>query len=180
MHYDAIMSTGYANEITDFRVRENSNGIKGNSVLIWVGAIFSAFILIIFNVCMARRGCENVYFEKHCIPKGQDVKPYYLISFVFEIVACLILYVISLIIGLSLYNDYISKVAIDIMVIVIPVTVMITEIICWYFNYSAVFEIKKKVKIEEERRKLQMKVEFTTNYSNLKSVPEDNDEHGIL
>jgi hypothetical protein len=57
---------------------------------------------------------------------------------------------------------------------------MITEIICWYFNYSAVSEIKKKVKIEEERRKLQMKVEFTTNYSNLKSVPEDNDEHGIL
>ena len=50
VHYDAIMSSGYANEITDFRVRENSLDKKVSPLMVWIGTALSAVLIIAFNV----------------------------------------------------------------------------------------------------------------------------------
>ena len=63
VHYDAIMESGYANEITDFRVKETSLDKKVSPLMIWIGTALSAVLIIAFNVIMAKRGSEKGYFE---------------------------------------------------------------------------------------------------------------------
>lgn len=149
VHYDAITSSGYANEITDFRVRESSLSNEENFMLIWIGVLLSVGVLIVYNIVMAKRGCEKVYFTKHCIPKGQDVKTYYNISLLFESIACIVLFTVVLVLKVKFSNDYIPKIAMDIKIAAIPVAVMITEIICRFMNYAM---IAKSTKGENEVR----------------------------
>jgi hypothetical protein len=150
-HYDAIMSSGYANEITDFRVRENDLDSKQSSLMILVGALLEAVILIVFNVIMANRGCEKGYFKKHCIPKGQNVKPYYTISFLFEMIASIILFIGVMFLNAKMAKDYVPSSAYGIVIAAIPAAIIIAEIIALAMNNSKVAVITAKVKQEQAK-----------------------------
>ena len=101
---------------------------------------------------MSRRGCERAYFQKHCIPKGQNVKPYYKTAFVFEIISFVVLYVVGIVIEISRSNIYIPRSAYDFWLAFIPAVVAVTEIICLGMNYSVVSVITKKVKEEQKKK----------------------------
>ncbi len=155
VHYDAIMSSGYANEITDFRIRESGLDVKGNSLMILVGAGLAVVMLIIFNIAMRKRGCEKNYFTKHCIPKGQAVKPYYNISFFMEMILFFACYAGAIIVKIQLGDDFIPKMALDVMLFAIPGAVLIGECVNLFMNYAMVTEITKRVKakLREESEK---------------------------
>ena len=147
VHYDAIMSSGYANEITDFRVRENSLDSSGSMMMIWVGAALSAIALIVFNLVMAKRGCEQGYFLKHCIPKGQAVRPYYTVAFVAEVIWSIVVYTVVLMLRVKNAPVYIPKAALGVKTAVIPVAILVAGLISLALNYSMVSTISKKVKL---------------------------------
>ena len=146
VHYDAIMSSGYANEITDFRIRESNQGSAGGTMLIWIGAILTAAILIVFNLVMSKRGCEKGYFIKHSIPKGQEVRPYYTISFLFEVIWVVVAYIIFLSLWLKRAPVYIPKSATGFKTAVIPIATAISGFVCLVMNYSMVSSVSKKAK----------------------------------
>lgn len=151
IHYDAIMSSGYANEITDFRIRENSLDKKVSPFMVWIGAALSAIIVIVFNVAMSKRGSEKGYFTKHCIPKGQNVKPYYTKSFI-----CELLFFAAAYAGIMLYKinssaDYIPKSAISMEIAIIPAAVLIAETISLMMNLVMVKGISKKEKKKSKK-----------------------------
>ena len=148
LHYDAIMSSGYANEITDFRVKESAEK-EVKPLLVCVGAALSGMVFIIFNVIMAKRGCEKVYFQKNCIPKGQNVKPYYSVSFILECILFIVCFVTGMIVKISSADIYIPKTIFDIWVVVIPLAVIVAEVICLIINYATVAVIAKKVRREK-------------------------------
>ena len=153
VHYDAIMSSGYANEITDFRIRENSLTTGNSNMLCYIGALLAAVIMIGFNVVIARRGCEKVYFTKQCVPKGQDVKPYYRTAFLFELLISGLLYVAFLLIRISISDSFIPRSAIGISVIAIPLAVVVAEVISFCMNNTMVSGIVRKVELEKQRAK---------------------------
>ena len=155
IHYDAIMSSGYANEITDFRVKEITNEKKGNILLICLGALLSGAALLGFNHIMARRGCEKVYFTKHCLPKGLNVKPYYSISFTFELFVTIALYTVLLLLRISKSIEYIPRNAIGIRAVIVPAAIIIAEIICLALNNSLVSEMTRTVELELQKKKNQ-------------------------
>ena len=128
------MSAGYANEITDFRVRETDADAENNLVMLWIGAVLAAAIIIVFNVVMRKRGCEKAYFTKHCIPKGQNVKPYYMSAFAVETILWLVLFAGTLVGAVCTYDQYIPKAALDIWVLVIPAVVILAEVVCLIRN----------------------------------------------
>lgn len=147
VHYDAIMSSGYANEITDFRVRESALDSSANAMIIWIGAALSAIVLITFNLVMAKRGCEQGYFLKHCIPKGQAVRPYYTVAFVAEVIWSVVVYTVILLLRVKNAPVYIPKAALGVKTAVIPVAILIAGLISLALNYSMVSTISKKVKL---------------------------------
>lgn len=145
IHYDAIMSTGYANEITDFRVRETDANTENNATMICVGAVLVAVIAIVFNVVMRKRGCERAYFTKLCIPKGQDVKPYYKTSFVVETIVWIVVFAAVLFGAAYMSDEFIPKAAMGTRILVIPAAVIVAEIICLLMNNAMIADITKKV-----------------------------------
>ena len=151
VHYDAIMSSGYANEITDFRVRENGLRLSSSSIMVWIGAILAIIVILGFNLAMSKRGCEKAYFTKQRIPKGQDVKPYYSTAFLFELIITILLYAVFLILRLKLADEYIPGSAVGLKVVVIPVAVVVAEIIALIMNFSAVSEMTRKVELEMQK-----------------------------
>ena len=151
VHYDAIMSSGYANEITDFRVRENGLRLSSSSIRVWIGAILAIIVILGFNLAMSKRGCEKAYFTKQRIPKGQDVKPYYSTAFLFELIITILLYAVFLILRLKLADEYIPGSAVGLKVVVIPVAVVVAEIIALIMNFSAVSEMTRKVELEMQK-----------------------------
>ena len=155
VHFDAIMSSGYANEITDVRVRENGLSQNSSSIMIWIGAVLAASAMLGFNILMARRGCERVYFTKQRVPKGQGVKPYYMTSFVFEIIFAIALFAISLIVRIKMSGVYIPSSALGIGVAIVSVAIIIAEIASLEMNNAMVSEIVRKVEteIQKEREK---------------------------
>lgn len=150
IHYDAIMDSGYANEITDFRVRENDLDKELSALTIWVGSALSALVIFAFNIAMAKRGCEKIYFTKHCIPKGLNIKPYYTISFFAELISMIVLYMTILILRVKFADEFIPHTAFTPMLVVIPVAVIITEIICLFMNYAMVTATIKSEKTKED------------------------------
>ena len=151
VHYDAIMSSGYANEITDFRVRENGLRLSSSSIMVWIGAILAIIVILGFNLAMSKRGCEKAYFTKQRIPKGQDVKPYYSTAFLFELIITILFYAVFLILRLKLADEYIPGSAVGLKVVVIPVAVVVAEIIALIMNFSAVSEMTRKVELEMQK-----------------------------
>ena len=155
IHYDAIMSTGYANEITDFRVKESTGEKKSSALMIWLGALLSGAVLLAFNRIMAMRGCEKIYFTKHCLPKGQSVKSYYYLSFAFELFVTIIIYTVSLLLSIRNSKEYIPLSAIGISTVIVPVAIIIAEIICLALNNSLVAEMTRTVELELKKKKVQ-------------------------
>ena len=146
IHYDAIMSAGYANEITDFRIRENAVDAVGGDIMVWLGAVLVAALTIAFNVLMGMRGCEKVYFAKHCVPKGQNVKPYYRVSFVFETIFQIVLFAGVLLVKLQTAKMFIPKASIDIKLAAIPAAVIIAEIVSLVINQRMVANLTHEEK----------------------------------
>lgn len=146
VHYDAIMSSGYANEITDFRIRENSLDKRVSPLMICIGAALSAIIVVTFNAVMSKRGSEKGYFTKHCIPKGQNVKPYYTKSFVCELLFFSVAYVGIMFYQINFSVDYIPKTVIGAEVAIIPAAVLVAEIMSLIMNRAMVKGISKKAK----------------------------------
>lgn len=153
VHYDAIMSSGYANEITDFHVKENSLSQSDSPIMIWIGAILVAVIMIGFNVAMARRGCERVYFAKQCIPKGQNVRPYYTSAFVFELIFTIVFFAGCLFLRIRNSDVYIPRDAFSIEAVFVPVAIIIAEIICLCINNAMVSGIVRRIELEKKKSK---------------------------
>lgn len=148
VHYDAIMSSGYANEITDFRVRENDSAESGGKVVIWIGTLLTAILMLGFNIVMSGRGCERAYFSYQCIPKGEDVKSYYMVSFVFETVLSIVFYVIFLVLRIRMSETYIPGSAIGFRSIMVPIAIIVAEIISYCMNRLVVLSIERKAERE--------------------------------
>lgn len=144
VHYEAIMASGYANEITDFRVMKNSHSKTANLIMIWIGAALSVTLLIAFNIAMSKRGSEKGYFSKHCIPKGQNVKPYYSKTFICEVLCFIIAYGAVLFYKLTSSSIYIPKSAYRIEILYIPAAILIAELICLIMNRIMIRRISKK------------------------------------
>ena len=149
IHYDAIMSSGFANEITDLRVKEDSLSIKDSPVLVWIASVIVFACLIIFNILMRKRGSEKNYFKNVCIPKGIDVKPYYSISFVFELVLAWLGYAALLVFKIVTSKIYIPNSSIlNIWIICVPLIIFIVSIVNLISNNimvsSLVRDFKKK------------------------------------
>lgn len=153
IHYDAIMSTGYANEITDFRVRETDADAENNAMMIWIGAALAAGLFIVFNILMKKRGCERAYFTKFCIPKGQDVKPYYKTALTVETVVWILLFAGVLFGAVYTSDEFIPKAALDTRILVIPAAVIVAEIICLLMNNAMIADITKKVAKKKKESK---------------------------
>lgn len=153
VHYDAIMSSGYANEITDFRTRESGLDKDGSPIMVWLAAVVIIVFIIAFNAVMAKRGCEKVYFTKHCIPKGQDVKPYYNLSLVMESLLLVVIYVAAIFFKLKTANEFIPNSAVGINVTFVPVAIIVAEIVSVVMNKSMLADITKKVKLAEQKKK---------------------------
>lgn len=153
IHYDAIMSSGYANEITDFRVKENNLDTARNPLMIIIGAVFAAVSVLALNFIMSRRGGEKGYFTKFCIPKGQNVRPYYTISFWFEIFSFLILYAGSIYIRVITANEYLPHGVFGVLLALIPVAYVVAEVAALGLNNSMIAVITTKVRKEEEMKK---------------------------
>ena len=153
VHYDAIMSSGYANEITDFRVRENSLDKMVNPIKVYIGAALSAVLIIIFNVVMSKRGCEKGYFTKYCIPKGQNVKPYYNKTFICELISFAITFAAVIFFAYKTSTDFIPKSAISIEIAIIPAAVVIAELIALIMNSSMIKAVIKKEKAKKTTNK---------------------------
>ena len=130
IHYDAIMASGYANEITDFRVKESELDKPVSSVSVWLGALLAIAVIIAFNFIMSNRGCEKEYFIRRSIPNGQDVKPYYVISFIVETLTCVVMYAVVMLIRLNLAAVYIPGSALNFYPLLFPISVIVAELIC--------------------------------------------------
>ena len=99
---------------------------------------------------MARRGCEKVYFTKHCIPKGQNVNSYYNTASIAETVLMICLYGVFMTLRLKTANQYIPGSALGIKVAVVPVAIIIAEIISGAMNRSMVSGITREYELESE------------------------------
>lgn len=152
VHYNAIMDAAYANEITDFRMKESGLKEAESPLMLIIGAVLVSVLILAFNVLMNRRGCENGYFTKHCLQKGWNIKPYYVISFVAEIVLLLSMMVGVLIFEINYAEEYISTASFGSILILIPMAIIIAEIISLALNYLMVTKM-----IVKEREKLQRK-----------------------
>ena len=151
VHYNAIMSSGYANEITDFRIREAGTDKGGGIVMLFLGALLALAAIICFNILMARRGCEKTYFTKYCIPKGQVVKPYYTLAFWAELIISLAFYAVFIIIRIRTSSMFIPGAAIGLRVVVVPIAIVVAEVISLIRNRSIVATITRKVEIEMQK-----------------------------
>lgn len=145
IHYDAIMSSGYANEITDFRIRENTLEQGAGTAMVWIASFLALVAIIAFNILMRSRGCEKAYFTKYSIPRGQDVSPYYTISFASEIVLCIASYAAVMVVGLQSSSRYIPKSVLDFSIAIFPIAVILAEIISLILN-RCVYRDKAPIK----------------------------------
>ncbi len=148
VHYDAIMSSGYANEITDFRAMTSNLSKSVNPIMIWIGTALSFILIIIFNIVMAKRGSERGYFTKNCIPKGQNVKPYYNKSFVCETICFLLAYAGTFVYKFMNTSAFIPKSAFCIEIAFIPLSALVAELISLLVNHIMVSSISRKGKVK--------------------------------
>lgn len=146
IHYDAIMSSNYSNEITDFISKRNTQSGNRESIKLFLGIIVTAVILIAYNIIMSRRGCEREYFRNQCIPKGKNVTPYYKNSFVAESVFSVASFIILILIAVSKSSIYIPRESFRYRVLVIPVAMVLIELICLAINKVQVLTMEKSYK----------------------------------
>lgn len=134
IHYHAIMDSGFANEITDFRLRETGLTTDHNNSLLWIGAAVAFVLFMTYGMLMLWRGSERGYFINHSIPAGRDVKPYYICSFISETVLFVALFYLSLQVMARAGNQYIPEGIIDGKFIIIPFAVVAAEIAVFFIS----------------------------------------------
>lgn len=152
VHYDAIMSSGYANEITDFRIRESGLDKKNSPIMVLIAVVLSFVALIAYNIVMSKRGCETVYFTKHCIPKGQNIKPYYSISFAVELILSILLYTGVMFFMINSSSEFIPRSVVNINIAIVPASIVVAEVASFILNNSMIADITKKVKQAEKEK----------------------------
>lgn len=182
VHYDAIMASGYENEITDFRIRESDLDRASSSFMVWLGAVLTIAIIIGFNFLMAKRGCERGYFSKHCIPQGTDIRPYYTTSFCFELLVCIAIYAVVLLLCIRTSNEYIPRSALGARVAVIPIALVVSEVIALFMNRALVAAIGSRTEEKPYQKTIFQSVP-NTNASIISEVSEatvisENEESG--
>lgn len=150
VHYNAIMSSGYANEITDFHVRVSSETESHSFLMTLIGALLGLTIIIVYNSIMSRRGCEKTYFQKQCIPRGKRVRQYYVISFVFELLFFIVFYFFFLYFEIKLSSDYIPVTVIGFSTLLVPLAFIIAEILCLVLNNSMISKTIKRAETGEK------------------------------
>lgn len=148
IHYDAIMSSSYSNEITDFRVKSSEVSTKQSSVLIFLGTIISVVIIIAFNLVMFNRGTEKGYFERYCITRGLNVKQYIYMSLIVESILGILCYVILNLLLIRNSNIYISANAIGLREAIIPIGIVVAEV----FSLCYLLLVVKLMEKKERRR----------------------------
>ena len=136
IHENAILSGDYSNEITDFRVNAGSLGKNSNSLLIWLGAALAMLAIIVFNIVMAKRGVEEPYFTRHCIPRGQDVRSYYFITFVVEILISAIILLVVLALKKGSSDVYIVNMFGGAKAFIVIAAIIIAEVVSLSLNNS--------------------------------------------
>lgn len=144
VHYDAIMSSGYSNEITDFRIKENNLDKENNGIMIWIGSVLTFVVVVICSILLSRRGNEKWYFKNDCIPKGRNVKPYYIMTFVFELIVFLISYSAILVLKIKFSSTYIPKSVFGYEIAVIPAAFIIAEVISLMLNSIMIKGLEQK------------------------------------
>lgn len=144
IHYDAIMTSGYSNEITDFRIKENNLEKESNGIMIWIGSALTFVVVVICSILLSRRGNEKGYFKNECIPKGRRVKPYYIMTFVFELIVFLVSYSAILVLKIKFSSIYISKSVLGYEIAVIPAAFIIAEAVSLILSSSMIKGLEKK------------------------------------
>ena len=167
------MASGYANEITDFRVKESELDKPVSSISVWLGALLAIAVIIAFNVIMSNRGCEKEYFARRSIPNGQDVKPYYVISFIVETLACVAVYAVAMLIRLNLAAVYIPGSALNFYLILFPMSVIIAELICLLLINHSVYTAKGSAVVVINNQDTQEKVSSTAQPTSTIQVATD-------
>lgn len=152
IHYDAIMNSGFANEITDFRIKKINTIDAPSMITLWLGIILTLVIAIIYNIVMRKRGCEQVYFTQNIIPKGINVKVYYYISFVVEVLLFIIVYFVSILFRVRFSNTYMQQQLFDWKVLVIPFTFVLVEILMMLTNNSLINKLTKGIMKERNEK----------------------------
>jgi hypothetical protein len=137
IHFHAIMDSGFANEITDLKVKESSLKAEQNDSLLWVGTAIAFVLFIVFAIVMSKRASEWGYFTKHCIPAGLDVKPFYACSFLFEVILFAVLFMLSLMVLRNMVNQFIPAGTIDTKFAIIPIAVVIADAIGIFISLNA-------------------------------------------
>ena len=127
----------------NFRVKESELDRPVSSLAVWLGALLSIAVIIAFNVIMSNRGCEKEYFTRRSIPNGQDVKPYYVISFIAETLTCVVVYVVALLIRINSAAVYIPGSALNFYLFLFPISVLATELICLMLINRSVYAAKR-------------------------------------
>lgn len=173
IHYDAIMASGYANEITDFRVKESELDKPVSSISVWLGALLAIAVIIAFNVIMSNRGCEKEYFTRRSIPNGQDVKPYYVISFIVETLTCIAVYAVAMLIRFNLAAVYIPGTALNFYLILFPISVIVAELICLLLINRSVYAAKRSAIVVINNQDTQEKVSSTAQPTSTIQVATD-------
>lgn len=147
IHYDAIMSSGYANEITDLRVKESSLSVNDSPLLVWIASAIVLICVIVYNTLMIKRGCEKTYFKDFCIPKGLNIKPYYSISFIFELVLPFIGYITLLAYKIMTSTVYIPKSSLfSIWLLCVPTSLLVANVVNMISNNAMVSRLIKDYK----------------------------------
>lgn len=146
IHYDAIMSSNYSNEITDFNAKRNAQSDNDVVIKLFIGIIVTSVILIAYNIFMSNRGCEKEYFRNQCIPKGKNVTSYYSDSFIAESVILVASFVIMLLIVVSKSSIYIPQEPFRYMVLMIPIAMVLIELVCLALNKAHILVMEKSYK----------------------------------
>lgn len=101
---------------------------------------------------MSKRGCETVYFTKHCIPKGQNIKPYYSISFAVELILSILLYTGVMFFMINSSSEFIPRSVVNINIAIVPASIVVAEVASFILNNSMIADITKKVKQAEKEK----------------------------
>lgn len=146
VHYDAIVSGNYANEITDFNVKKKEASSDNGFITVIVGAALVFVLNIAFSAFMRSRGTEKNYFRKQCIPRGQRVTGYYGRTIVWENILFAIAFIVFLYMAITQFSFYVPKSVLGFELLVIPAAYIIAEIVGYLSNLLMISALERESK----------------------------------
>lgn len=121
-HYNAFMNASYANEITNFRERENNaaqladNLVKSGRVKLTVSLTIIILAMLIFNIAMVLRKSEAKYFLTRK-RMGANVKQYITLNLLSEVFIGAIIFTGAIFISVWISPMFVSKTIIVVTII---------------------------------------------------------------